>query len=307
MDAQKLKEALLLRMASGKDHPSLAAVEGFEKLGDEGLPFAMVEAGVLLLRRQGKSTDRERARHLFDRAAESGHPFAFYNQAYLHFEDGNYERAVPLFHRAASLGVPQAMTYLGIIRIRNRTEQRHIEEGSDWFMAAALYGDPLGIVQLSMLIRKKEQLDLDHGFIERNLRENASRGHVESMFELGLLFYDGCLNGIFSQYRAIRWASRAAKSGLVAAQLWVGEQLVARSPWPWRRRHGIAWLEEAANAGNPIAKWRIVEFLGTGRYVPADRERAVYWARNLAATGHERAEEFLKWQGGTVLGSHSSQ
>ena len=60
------------------------------------------------------------------------------------------------------------------------------------------------------------------------------------------------------------------------------------------------WYKKAAEAGMPVAQFRVGELYEDGQGVEADHARAVVWMRKAAGAGEQLAVEWLQAMGEPV-------
>jgi TPR repeat protein len=80
----------------------------------------------------------------------------------------------------------------------------------------------------------------------------------------------------------------AAKMGQTSAQLALGDLLVEIGD-DSSVLEAVRWYEQAAAAGAPGAFFGLAELHESGRGVPIDRAKAIFFHRKAAEAGHEGA------------------
>jgi TPR repeat protein len=182
----------------------------------------------------------------------------------------NPGQAIDLYKRAAQQNDPEAAFLLGKVYER-RGQEKNIEEALKWYAKAAAN---------------------HHKNARQRIYEIAgmglSEGHPEAQFIIGCLDYSGPRKD--KREAAVNWFKRAAIQGHLESlfQLgmicWEGEE-VARSP----SQAALYW-KEAGRKGHIKAQYCLAKLHENGaRGVEKNIHQAVYWLQLAAKGGHKEA------------------
>jgi uncharacterized protein len=140
------------------------------------------------------------------------------------------------------------------------------------------------------------------------LKRGAEQGHPLAMYNLGVRYRHQIGDRRREAYELF---AKAAEAGLLSAMVEVGDALV-RGRGPHNPRRGVEWLQRAADAGSPRAKFLLarVYFLGGSgatalMSVREDEPLALLWMGRAAEQGDSDAQALLAnfMQEGTGMSS----
>ena len=124
------------------------------------------------------------------------------------------------------------------------------------------------------------------------LREAACRGHVQSQYELGLLYEKG--NFVRKdQEEAVKWFHEAAEHGNVDAQLNLGKRYYLGFGVDKNHQEAVKWYRKAAELGNAHAQEELANIYNNDDAVEHDKEEALKWYRRAAELGNADAQNKL--------------
>ena len=233
--------------------------------------------------------------------------------AYGAYQRGYYLTAFELALPRAEAGDAAAQTLIAELYEHGRGVARNTKEAANWYGIAAESGNREAMFSyaLKLIEGKDVARDLDRGFAM--MEKAASQGHPVAMFNhaqnivknrptsagyrKALPFYEkaaesrladasfalykiyagGLTNGIQYPDKAVKWLLRAAKSGIVEAQLEYGI-LLARGEWVEQDLRGATgWFQVAAHSGNVIAQNRLAHAYAAGSGVEQSKLEAARW------------------------------
>lgn len=117
------------------------------------------------------------------------------------------------------------------------------------FLGLATGGDAEAQFRLGHMSEHGEGVTANLSVAANWYREAATRGHAEAQFRLGRFYEDG--QGLpFDPASAAEWYRKAALQGVAGAQTRLGLLLIDRG----EEAEGEAWIEQAAEAGDPGAQ-----------------------------------------------------
>lgn len=128
------------------------AISEWQPLADAGDPDAQFNLGQAYKLGHGVPQDMERARDLFNSAAQQGHLQAEANYGLILFQEGNRQEAMPYIARAANRGEPRAQYIYGTAMFNGDLAPR------DWPRAYAMMTNASG-AGISQATRSLRQMD----------------------------------------------------------------------------------------------------------------------------------------------------
>lgn len=219
------------------------------------------------------------------RAAAAGNPGAQFVMGAMHLLgfaglEQDYDVALRWLTAAADNGDADACVTLGCFYSSGVFSSWWARKGIGWLKAAAEGGHAIAQYQLSVAYlsgigveqdfeeadtwykkateQKDEKLQLMFENLRQLLLQESAQGDAEMQCVLGTMYYLGLYGFTESEAEAVKWLERAAKAGLLDAQM------------------SLAEIYEAGVNGKP------------------DVEKAVFWYTKAATQGHADAEDALK-------------
>ncbi len=211
---------------------SLAA-EYLEKAVAMNDPAAMVKLAFFYEHGTAMPEDRQKALHLYRKAAEAGLAFGEYKYAeYIceGMEEGKgLNAAIELYERSAEKNCPQALHRLALFAMTGiGMEEPDKPKAAALFRKAAETGHAPAQYNLAVMFAAGDGIPQDDRQAFFWFGQAAIRGHASAMRRLGECYYSGtgCLK---SNEKAAEWIRSAAEAGDFAAQQMV--QQGTRSAW----------------------------------------------------------------------------
>lgn len=167
------------------------------------------------------------------------------------YSEGQFETAYDHFLKAATGGDPRAQFYIGNMLFGGQGTDRDLSLAARYYELAALQGHSEAQVALATMYRSGAGVQRDYYKVLYWLEEAAIDGHAIAQLDLAHISETGD-NGATEPNLdyAFRWYEMAARSGLVRAQVKLGQLYLANSEAPDEQALGFAWLTIAErNAG----------------------------------------------------------
>ncbi len=202
----------------------------------------------------GVAQNRERALHLLQKAAETGHRTAQYNLGVI-YDNGcevakSHYQAFRYFSQAARQGCQDSMQCIG-----------------------SFYYSGEGVAQ-------------DYAKARYWYRKSALLGHVDAMCDLGRCFQRG-VGGRKNQRQTLLWLTKAVEGGSVCAITWLGLEYSCKPVQDWpKARH---WLEKAAEREQAHAMYILGTWEESGWTANVNVADALFWFKKAALLGHDKA------------------
>jgi len=157
-------------------------VKDLSAKANAGDPEAMFILGLMYYEGDGVEEDKERARQLWEKAAEKGVPEAMFNLGSIYDKgDGveeDKERARRWWEKAAEKGVPEAMFNLGVMYLEGDGVEEDKERARRWWEKAAEKGYPEAMFNLGLIYDKGDGIEKDKGQARQWWKEAALSGNI---------------------------------------------------------------------------------------------------------------------------------
>ena len=137
---------------------------------------------------------------------------ALFDQAEVARAQGNLEAAAPLYNRAAELGSPRALTFLGEIYFYGLGVARDTEVGLGYFAQAAAQGHAPAEYQLGEAFMNGDGVARDRAWAVRWYGKAAWQGYPPALYAYGIVYAAG-LGLPADEVEATVWITRAAEAG----------------------------------------------------------------------------------------------
>jgi len=186
------------------------ALDSFLKGADRGSTLAMVDAGLIYW----ELGHKDKAIGLYHRAASLGDPAGQCNLAisYLQGEPSNPKEAVKWLYKASLAGHVRAQYQLALCLHQGRVVDCNIQEAAKWYLKAAESGYLRAMYNVSLCYSLGEGLVHSHRQARKWMKRAADRGHSKAQFEHGLaLFSEG------EMMKAVVYLELATRAGERAA------------------------------------------------------------------------------------------
>ncbi|CAN8235711.1 unnamed protein product [Cochlearia groenlandica] len=186
------------------------ALDSFLKGAARGSTLAMVDAGLVYW----QNGDKERAVGLYRRAAELGDAVGQCNLgiSYLQVQHSNAKEAMKWLKLSAENGYVRAMYQLALSLHQGRLVQTNLVEAARWYLKAAEGGYVRAMYNISLCYKVGEGLPQNRKLARKWMKRAADHGHSKAQFEHGLaLFSEGAM------LKSVLYLELAERGGETAA------------------------------------------------------------------------------------------
>ena len=205
--------------------------------------------------------------------AQNGNADACYNislcyqYGYLDIEPDN-EKAVYWAHKAADLGVSDAMADLGIYYLSLENDW---EKAKQYFEQAAKLKNPVAYYMMGLAYSKEINVNkkLNKGIA--NLKKASKLGYAQADYQLAFIYYIEKKDN----KHAFQYFSKAAEGGIVNAQVQLGIMYDSGIGTAVNKIKSLEWYEKAALQGNIQGMIAYGFELLIGEYLEQDSERGL--------------------------------
>ncbi len=320
LDAQIVLGFILLG-GRGLSQDLEAAKAYLEKAVDQGNSFAANALGYLLGRSDCPGgPDYAQGIRAFHQARSDGNVVAIRNLA-SYYEEGlgvekDLDRARKLYEKAANAGLPSAMTRLGQAALHGTWGEPSIPEAFQWLQQSAKAGGGVAMSELgwAYLKGKIQPLDVATGvdWCERAIR----KGNTFAMRYLGAVYADGELvprdysktfalwelavahGDIFTMESLAElseqlgnlatsrdWIQRGAEAGNTNCMVKNGLAFLNGNGVPQNLDIAAHWFAKAADAGSAWGMSNLAHCYYHGKGVPQDYQKSAQWYLQAANAG----------------------
>lgn len=249
---------------------------------------------------RGVAQDRDLSLFWLNEAAEAGHLLSqrALGRRYLTGDDVTADPAVAMtwLSTAAKRGDVVAMTLLGDAFSGDLGIAKNTDNAWAWYNKAsdAEYGRATAAVAAMLLRGEGRTANLEAAV--KTYRKALDQGYAPAQIALGALAAEGKLEGVLAPHTAVPWVVAAMAEGDTAARDWLRQQAEAgvrpaQTAWAiWLSNEeddaaaAFPYLEQAAQAGDVAAQFRLGQMLTRGDGGVQDYVAAHAWL-NIAATG----------------------
>lgn len=204
------------------------------------------------------------------------------------YEAGHFDRALPLFQRAAAAGNAEAMGFLGSMYLDGQGTAPDPYLADYWLQKAVHKRDPRGMNARGTAYERGVGRTQSYRWAMYWYEEAAEKGYAPAMSNVARMYMQG-LGVEASPGEALAWYLRAARRGLVDALVDAGklhEQGLAGTP---DREEALRLYREAARKGSARGMVEIGRMYQEGDGVPQDYAQARSWYLQGAQAGSAEA------------------
>jgi TPR repeat protein len=309
-----------------------AAAELYRRAAEKGHRSGQARWGKALMHGIGVDANPSDGETWLRRAALAGDSEAAAALGDLHAAGGNlppnHAEAASWFRRAAEAGHKSAARSLGLLYFAGAGVPYDPEQGMRWFRISAAAGDgparsELGNLLLTGMGEEDDRVRIYKGFeqaaasgdlvaayncavclshgvgVARDDREAALWLHKaanqvpNAQFWYGRILVEG--RGVDRDLaEGRRWIARAAETGMVGAQVALGEMMLTGTGGACDPPGALALFEKAAAKGHLAAMFAAGIVYGGAHGVPANHGAAQRWFHTAADHGHPAAQMMLE-------------
>jgi len=127
-------------------------------------------------------------------------------------ESSEAQRALSLYMKAAKLGHPGALLYVGGFYDKGNMVKRDLSKAFASYMQAASAGNPIAQFNVASMYLRGEGTDRDYKEAIEWFKRSAANGNSKAAYNLGVMYYTG--EGVKqSESTAREWFKISAKNG----------------------------------------------------------------------------------------------
>lgn len=264
---------------------------------EKGNPKSCYELGLRYFYGNGVDRDEQEADKWYLKAAQLGNPEAQFAQGRRHHYGLNTNKDLPeaakWYHKAAMSGHAEAQLQLGLFYESGTGLEKDQAIAMKWFKIVVQNG------LLSISFRRPTQIDHT---LWQAIHKVASNGDSNAQYELATFYADHMVpesalltvysEGLTLEQHAFRWYTKAAKSGMLRAQISLGLCYEDGKGIPKDYIEAFKWYLKAGEEGSPLALYYIGKCYAESIGVDNDDKEA-YAHLNIAAVTREDAKIML--------------
>lgn len=266
-----------LAVCSHYQTDSIDSLDNILRLAESGDAAAMNRLGMKY--RDGKNIEKNllKAEHYFTKAASLGFIDAQLNLADLLVKQGNKDKAIELYKKAAQSGNPLAITYLAQLDDVNEMNKKLLEELKTLSEGGNLRAmKMLADLLLNGTISQKDPEEAAKWYYECAKMHNGS-----AQYSYGICCRDGV--GVEKDIsEAIKWLELASDHGVMNARLELANIYRKGTGVQVDMNKAIEWYELAAKCGDAGSMLQLGLIYRDGTGVEADSLKADYWFKMYA-------------------------
>lgn len=252
--------------------------------------------GIMNLLGKGTEKNELAAKEYFEKAADSGNPYAQYQLAKLYLKSGKADdinTAIILLEKSADKGENTMAQYaLGKIYMSDNGDVQDIHKAEFWLKKAAGKDNEYAMYSLGKLY---ERAEYGIGNYEKSIEfyeKAAKRGNEYACFSVGKLLAKS--SDAKEQIKAAEWLEKACRFNNQYAQYALGKIYIDVNGALYKPERGIEMLTKAADQGNQYAQCSLgIEYL-RGKVVEKNKDMSVRYLTEAADQGNQYAAELLE-------------
>ena len=196
-------------------------IKRLEELVKQGDPDAMVRLGYMYQKEKGVPQDYEKAKELYEKAANLGNAGAMNNLGSMYYlgqgVSQDYSKAKKWFEKAINLGMADAMSNLGCMYESGKGVSQDYEKAKELYEKAANLGSAFAMLNLGIMYRFGRGISQDYSKAKEWFEKAAILKNRFAMDNLGIMYEYG--EGVLQDYeKAKKWYEKAYKEGLEDAK-----------------------------------------------------------------------------------------
>lgn len=196
------------------------------------------------------------------------------DEAINYYDAGEYDKAFPLFMRAAEAGNAVAQNYIGCCYNCGKGVERDYAQAVYWFTLSAEQGNCFAQFNLGNNYYFGRGTARDFAKAVYWFRQSAEQGDALAQQSLACC-YD-CGEGVEQDYtQAFYWFKKSAEQGCAEAQRDVGLCYIKGQGVQKDHVEAVKWFEKADSQGNISAKHALAVCYLYGRGVVCDKDKAI--------------------------------
>ena len=309
---------LLARIQEGANNHE-AALAGFRKAAESQYLPAIVYLGNKMLTGQGVKADLDEARKWFTKAVEAGATGAKVNlgiiaetEAVIEKSKGesadqakvteSLKKALDLYNEAAALKVPDAYNKIGFFYENGLGVDKDEAKAAEQYKLGADAGQASSLYRLALMNEEGRGVKEKNEAEALNLLYTAARGGLPAaQLALGERYRAGKSGLQQDPVAAQAWFERAAQAGDVNAQLQLGNMYERGETGAQNFKAASELYLEAAKKNSPVAMFQLADMMEKGRGMTKDYIKAYGFL--LACTKMLPADDNLGKQAAEKLAS----
>jgi len=182
--------------------------------------------------------------------------------------------------RDANRGDSAAQYDVGSMYQNGRGVKADRDKAVEWYTKAAEQGNPEAVSRLELMKSNEARFS--------TTEVSASRGELDSQFDLGNMYEKGIGTGI--DYKQARhWYEKAAAAGHAKASYSLGLMYHEGSGIKKNNKTAFKWFSDAATQGNTPAQYYLGKLYASGSGVRKNYATALEWYTKAADGGFDQA------------------
>lgn len=215
------------------------------------------------------------------------------DEAYGHYQRGEYVQALSKALERAEKGEPQAQTLVAEMMSIGQGIAQDLKGASFWYSKAAEGGDPVAMFKYALLLMEGRHVERNKKAADDYMRRAAEAGNASAQFNWAQIVVAET-PGAAGLVKALPFYEKAAEQGIADAQYSLAQIYMNLSTVPEEKRaRARDWLLRAAKAGFDTAQVDIGIWLVNGTGGEQDLEEGFKWISDAAHRGNVVAQNKL--------------
>lgn len=201
----------------------------------------------------------------------------------------DFLKAIDLYQKAATAGVPIAQYILGCMYDNGQGIKKNYVEAVKWYKQAAEQGYGNAQLNLGINYYLGEGVGKNYSQAFILFKSAATKGVPDAQYNLGCMYNKGM--GVRKDYtKALEWYHKAAEQSLSKAEYSLGCMYDNKSYSIKDKIESFKWYSKAAEKGFAPAQFNLAYMYYIGDGIRKSIDQALDWYKKAAQQGHVKAQ-----------------
>jgi len=263
-------------------------------------PEVLFQAGSFLIDNSIMQDGLDLGHEYIERAVKAGHDGAEAVKADMEYSEGNYKKALELFHKAEAGNDPYVLYSLGVMYFDGEGTDANVSKGNDYYLKAAKLGSDDAMYQLAFSYNDGVGVTQDYTKAAYWFEQAANKQNVSAMYNLGVSYLNG--EGVeTSCKKAMHWLEQAIefdehpRSFAKMGDIYYYPEYKQRCGFKTTDyAQAFAFFEKAAMLDNVYAQYMVGYAYRNGHGIPSDFVKALAWFEIADENGDEDAAKEIR-------------
>lgn len=237
---------------------------------------------------------------------QSQTPKELVEQGYKHSENGDYDKAIECYRKAAQQGDAQGQDELGGMYLYGAGGEVDYATALEWFRKSAAQGFAEGQRDVGLMYHYGLGVEQDYAKALEWYNKAAQQGNAHAEKGLGDMYHAG--NGVTQSYeQAAAWYRKAADHNDREAQNALGNCYYSGNGVQQSYEDAVKWYRKSAEQGFWWGEYNLGNMYANGNGVAQNYEQAMQWYKKASEKGLGEASNMVGMMYSKGLGASTDQ